>query len=44
MKPHDDLSDARRRIQRSWSVYAWIMVIFAIIALLGRVISHYLSH
>jgi hypothetical protein len=29
VNPHDDLADARRRIQRSWSAYAWIMAIFA---------------
>jgi hypothetical protein len=44
MKPHDDLADTRRRIQASWSAYAWIMVIFAIIALLGWLIGHYWSH
>lgn len=44
MKPHEDLADARRRIQTSWSAYAWIMVIFAIIALCGWLIGHYLSY
>ncbi len=33
MKPQNDLADARRSIQANWSAYAWLIVIFAAIAL-----------
>ena len=43
-KRHDDLDKTKQSIQASWSAYAWIMVILAVIALAGWVIGHYVMH
>jgi hypothetical protein len=34
----------RHAIHTSWSAYAWIMVIFSVIALCGRIIGQYMGH
>ncbi len=44
MKPQNDLADARRSIETNWSAYAWLIIIFAAIALCGRLIGQYIMH
>ncbi len=40
MKTHDDLPQLKREIQSSLSVFSWVMVTFAIIALAGWLVGY----
>lgn len=44
MKMHDDLPQMRSAMHASWSAYAWIMVVFGVIALCGRIVGQYFGH
>jgi hypothetical protein len=41
MKGHDDISEFRRTVGTSWTVYVWIIIIFAGIALCGWIAGRY---
>jgi len=43
MRTHDDLPQMRHAIPTSWSAYAWIMVIFSVIALCGWIAGQYMG-
>jgi hypothetical protein len=44
MKRDDELPQLRRSVRTSWTAYAVIMVIFAIIALCGWLAGHYIGY
>jgi hypothetical protein len=40
MTGHDDLPEFRRTVRTSWTVYIWILIIFAVIALCGWLVGY----
>jgi hypothetical protein len=43
MKGHND-PELRRRVPTSWTVYIWILIIFAVIALCGWIAGRYFGY